>query len=134
MTSTANRAGERFIHLLNLDGFDKTFHVMANGEELFDGREILLQSKDGVMLPVNVDLDGRKIVYSTAEIVGVTEQSIQFRLTQPEDVIVFEGVVEVASSSDYVVEKNEGMTKIISRKHAKVNDQLTVEFEMSLKR
>ncbi|WNB92649.1 beta-galactosidase [Bacillus sp. NEB1478] len=134
MTSTSNAEGERFLHLLNLDGLDKTFKVYENGEALFDGREVLLQSKDGVMLPLNVDLDGRKIAYSTAEIASISEGSIEFRLTQPEDVIVFEGDLEFSANEHYFVEKKrDGFTKITSRKHAKVDDKLVVEFELSLK-
>ncbi|MDR7073223.1 beta-galactosidase [Fictibacillus barbaricus] len=133
MTSTSNAEGERFLHLLNLDGLDKTFKVYENGEALFNGREILLQSKDAVMLPVNVDLDGHKIAYSTAEIAGVFDGHIEFRLTQPQDVIVFEGDVGIAENQDYFVEKRDGFTKIKSKKHAKVDDQLVLELEMSLK-
>ena len=38
-TSTANEEGERFIHLMNLDGFDKTLKVYSEGEALFGGRD-----------------------------------------------------------------------------------------------
>jgi hypothetical protein len=48
-------------------------------------------------------------------------------------VIVFEGDVGIAENQDYFVEKRDGFTKIKSKKHAKVDDQLVLELEMSLK-
>ena len=37
MTSTASGQGERFIDLLNLDGFDKTFRLYQHKDVLFGG-------------------------------------------------------------------------------------------------
>ncbi|RZT21488.1 beta-galactosidase [Fictibacillus sp. BK138] len=126
MTSTSNREGERFIHLLNLDGFDKEFTVTDGEDVLFEGRKILLQSKDGVMLPMNLSLGNVKIAYSTAEIEAVYEGSIDFRLTQAKDVIAFENGAEILPSEDYEVEESQELTLVKSKKHAKVDDQLRV--------
>jgi beta-galactosidase len=126
MTSTTNGDGERFIHLLNLDGFDKELTVSEDGETLFGGRKILLQSKDGVMLPINLSIGQVNIAYSTAEITGVNEGSIDFRLTQAEDVIAFDGGTKILPSDDYKVEKQDEITLVKSKKHAKVDDQLRV--------
>jgi beta-galactosidase len=128
MTSTSNDSGERFIHLLNLDGFDKEFHLFENGEPLFDEKKITLQSKDGMMLPVNILLEEGKIVYSTAEICKIDKKSIEFRLTQAQDVIIFESSMEVAPSDHYSIEKVDQRTIVTSRKHAKVDDHLLVSF------
>ncbi|MFC4600621.1 beta-galactosidase [Cohnella hongkongensis] len=128
MTSTATKEGERFIHLLNLDGFDKDLRVMDGGKALFDGRKLLLQSKDGVMLPLNVIIGDVKIVYSTAEIAKVDNGRIEFRLTQPEDVIVLETDREVIPSDSFTAEKKGGTMTIVSRQHAKVNDRFTLQF------
>ncbi|WP_316570856.1 beta-galactosidase [Neobacillus sp. YIM B06451] len=129
MTSTANREGERFIHLLNLDGFDKELRIYENGEELFGGLKLLLQSKDGVMLPVDLELEGREIAWSTAEITGYGPNSMDFRLTQKSDVIAFKEGAAIASSPDYTVERDGGLVKVVSLKHAKVDDRLTVYFK-----
>lgn len=128
MTSTAAKSGERFLHILNLDGFDKELTLYENGQKLFGGRKVLLQSKDGVMLPLNINFQKFRILYATAEIVNVTEDSIEFRLTQKEDVIVFETEHEILPSEDYEVRKNGDTATILSRKHAKVDDSLTVSF------
>lgn len=128
MTSTASRDGERFIHLLNLDGLDKELRLYENGEPLFDGRTFVLPAKDGVMLPVGVTFHGVKIVSSTAEISSVTEQAIVFRLTQPADVILIETERDVSSEDNCRIEKNGASVRIVSGKHAKADDQLVVRF------
>ncbi|MGM0805704.1 MAG: beta-galactosidase [Bacillota bacterium] len=126
MTSTVDTEGERFLHLLNLDGFDKEFTVYEDGVALLGGRKLLLQSKDGVMLPMNLAVGSVKIAYATAEITGVSADYIDFRLTQVEDVIAFERGTKILPSADYVIEENEELTLVRSKKHAKVDDQLQV--------
>ncbi|NIK77131.1 beta-galactosidase [Paenibacillus castaneae] len=129
MTSTRNEQGERFIHLLNLDGFDKKFRIYENGSPLFDGRELWLGSRDGVMLPLQMKLNvSLKIVEATAEIMGVEANAISFRLTQPKDRIVIETSLEVEPSDAYEIERHETTIHILSKQHAKVDDQLTVRF------
>jgi len=127
MTATASVEGERFLHLLNLDGFDKELHVMDNGEALFGGRKLLLQSKEGVMLPLNVTFGDVTIVYSTAELLGVQAGRLELRLTQPEDVIVLETERTVRPHPSIAIHKEGKRTTVISRQHAKVNDQLVIE-------
>lgn len=128
MTSTANEALERFIHILNLDGLDKEFYVYENGEKLFGGHKILLQNKDGVMLPINVTYNNVTIEYATAEIMEVKENSLEFRLTQKQDVIALNTNREVLPSEDYEVKTEGNMTLVVSKKHAKVDDCLVVNF------
>ncbi|WP_078379054.1 beta-galactosidase [Sutcliffiella halmapala] len=127
--STSVSAGdERFIHLLNLDGFDKDIHLSHNGAALLEGRRLTLQSKDGVMLPVNVTYHEVKIVYSTAEIMQVAKDAFEFRLTQNADTISLETERNVLESDDYVLEKHGVKTIVTSKKHAKVDDKLVVRF------
>ncbi|UVI29070.1 beta-galactosidase [Paenibacillus spongiae] len=128
MTSTSNEAGERFIHMLNLDGLDKSFRVYEDGVPLFDGREITLGSKDGVMLPVGITASGILIRHSTSEITGIADDEISFRLTQAQDWIVVDTAREILPCDDYTVENHEGLKRIVSRLHAKVDDRLTVRF------
>ena len=82
MTSTINREGERFIHILNLDGFKKEFYVYEDEEKLFGGEKLQLNAQDGVMLPLNMHFSGGVIEYATAELVNMQENTLQFRLTQ----------------------------------------------------
>jgi len=130
-TSVSN-GEERFVHLLNLDGFEKEIQVRLDGEKLLGGRTFTLQSKDGVMLPVNVTFEkaGLKVVYSTAEIMEVTSDSIGFRLTQSSDSILLETNRVVLENADYHVEKVDSSKVLItSKKHGKIDDHLVVNFK-----
>ncbi|SDX14088.1 beta-galactosidase [Paenibacillus sp. CF384] len=127
-TSTVNQEGERFVHILNLDGFDKEIHLTDGSEQMFGGRRFEIASKDGVMLPIGMTFGDVRIAYSTAEITAVSQESIAFRLTQAEDVIALETERGIADSTDYTVEEQGGMKLVVSRKHAKVDDKLTIVF------
>jgi beta-galactosidase len=128
-TSVSN-GNERFVHILNLDGFDKEIQLNLDNEMIFEGRKFTLQSKDGVMLPMNVALDhpGVTVVYSTAEIFNVSDNSIEFRLTQKRDTICLNTDRTVVDSEDYTIDKEGSMVTLTSKKHAKVDDRLVVKF------
>lgn len=128
MTSTATEDGERFLHLLNLDGFDKEIRLFDRGAPLLEGRPFVLSSKDGVMLPLDITYHGVKIVYSTAEIAQVSEDELAFRLTQAEDVIALKTDRRIAASDAYSVRQDGNTVYIISKKHAKVDDRLVIRF------
>jgi beta-galactosidase len=128
ITTQVNKDNERFIHILNLDGFDKEAQITLNNKVLFDGRTLLIQSKEGVMLPLNVTYNGVKINYSTAEVYQVNEHSIEFRLTQVSDVISIETDKEIELSLDYNLTKQNNKYFITSNKHSKVDNQLIAKF------
>ncbi|RAP77608.1 beta-galactosidase [Paenibacillus montanisoli] len=127
-TSTANAEGERFLHVLNLDGFEKELSLSERGTKLFGGRKLAVGSKDGYMLPLGVSFGDVRISYATAEINAVSSDAISFRLTQPEDVIAVETERGIAPSEDYIVDEQDGIKLVVSRKHAKIDDKLTLKF------
>jgi beta-galactosidase len=129
MTSSATRDGERFLHILNLDGHDKTLYIREHGHPLLGDRPFVIGSKDGVMLPLNMSFHNVKIVYSTAEITKVAADSMEFRLTQSADVIAVETNRQIQPSKDYEVVSEGPITFILSKKHAKVDDYLKVSFK-----
>jgi len=128
MTSTASDGGERFLHMLNLDGFDKPLHVTDRGTTLFEGRTFVLPAKDGVMLPLNVTFHGVTVLWSTAEIARVAEQELEFRLTQSEDAIALQTARTVLPDAQYKIEHRGDHVLLVSRKHARVDDRLVVRF------
>jgi beta-galactosidase len=128
LTSTASPDGERFLHILNLDAFEKEIHLTERGRDLLEGRALVLRGREGVMLPLNVAFGAVRIVYATAEITRVADAAIDFRLTQPADVIALETERHIAPSNDYTVEQRGKTVLITSRKHAAVDDQLTVRW------
>jgi len=129
--TTVKANDEQFLHILNLDGFDKAFHVTLKGKPLFAGEKIELHSKDGLLLPLNVDLaDNLSICYATAEIFSVCAAEIQFRLTQSKDKIVLKTDREIMPSKNYDIEQQtDNVVVIHSNKHAKVDNMLTVKFK-----
>jgi beta-galactosidase len=127
MTSTANPEGERFLHLINLDGFAKTLHLAENGKPLFV-KPLALQPRDGVMLPLGVTLGGVTIRRSTAEITGVGKRSLELRLTQDRDVIELQTARELLPGRDYTVERRGDAIIVTSRKQARVDDRLVLRF------
>jgi beta-galactosidase len=130
MTTSGSRDGERFLHVINLDGFDKQLHITEDGKSLLDGRSLVLRSREAFMLPLNVKLaDDLRIVYSTAEVAEVTDGEIHFRLTQPEDVIVLETTRKPQQSDDYRMETSGKTTTITSRKNAAIDDKLVLRWE-----
>lgn len=128
ITSMKNKDDERYLHILNLDGFDKDVHLSYNNEPLFEGKKLTIMGKDGLMLPLNMTFNDVKLHYSTAEIFNVKDHEITFRITQSEDVIVLETSKEVLPSEDYSVTKKGNRLYITSKKHAKLEMYLTVKF------
>lgn len=129
MTTTSNENGERFLHLINLDGIDKTFHIYENGQPLFEGNEITLRSRDGLILPLNVSLGDTKILYSTAEITGFSENSISFRINKPGDIIALETNRKILPSNDYVIERKEEKLQVIRSKMQFATGEIKIELE-----
>lgn len=78
MTSTKGEQTDRFIHVLNLDGFEKSFSIYENKEALFNRKKIHLGAREGLILPLHVKYGDVKVCYSTAEVKHVTDSSITF--------------------------------------------------------
>lgn len=129
MTTTSNEHGERFLHLINLDGIDKTFHIYENGQPLFEGNEITLRSRDGLILPLNVSLGDTKILYSTAEITGFSKNSISFRINKPGGIIALETNCKILPSNDYVIERKEEKIQVIRSKMQFATGEIKIELE-----
>ncbi len=125
MTIAKNK-DEKFLHILNLDGFDKNVKINYKDEVLFEGKELLIKSKDGLMLPINLELDNIHIVYSTAEIFERESKQLTFRLTQNEDVIVIKGTNIVAKNDGYKLEEKDGNTYIYSLVNSKIEEYMKV--------
>lgn len=130
MTTSATAAGERLLHVLNLDGFDKELRITECGQPLFEGRSLLLRRREGLMLPLNLSIGETRIVYSTAEIASRMEGAIEFRLTQPQDTIALASSQVVPPGQDYDVERRGDLQFITSRKSAALDDRLIIPLEV----
>ena len=115
MTSTRTPDRQRLLHLLNLDGFAKVVRPTEHGSALFGGRDLRLGPKAGVMLPLGVRLGPGKIEWATTEIVGSDADSVTFRVTQPEEVVVIVSDRPILPSADYTVRQENGAWTVTSR-------------------
>lgn len=129
MTSTSNSKGERFIHIINLDDFEKELGIIDNGSPLMGGRRIVLAGKEAVMLPIGVEYENVKILYSSAEITGISHEAFEFRLTQDRDFIVVETNRKILPDDGYTVIGDHNKVEIISNNSYKIKDKLKVYFE-----
>jgi beta-galactosidase len=112
MTSTANPAGERILHLLNLDGFDKEIGLTENGMPLFGGRRITLRSREGLMLPLGLRYGETTIVWATAELQEAGPARLAFRQAQAEDAVALRTPLRVSASPTHTVQTLDGTTII----------------------
>ncbi|HEX6291900.1 MAG TPA: beta-galactosidase [Herpetosiphonaceae bacterium] len=128
MTSTASEDGERFLHLVNLDGFPKTIRISEREQPLFGGRPLSLARKAGVTLPIGVRFGDVRIVYATAEIAQVEHQAITFRLTQPDAVIAVETERQIVAADAFSMEQRGTTTLLTPRRSAALHDRLTVRW------
>lgn len=119
---------ECFLHVLNIDNFVKKCKMYYKSEVLFEGKEMYLGSRDAYLLPIGVQIGHYLIAYATAEIYDIHESAIQFRLTQPQDVIVWEGFVSIELSDKYDVKQENGRTYVYSKLDGRIEEFLTVYF------
>lgn len=128
MTAMKNDANERYLHMMNLDGFDKKIHVTIEGEPLFGGRALRLASRRALMLPLEMELDGKFLHYATCEIVGREADRWNLRLTQEQDVLVFRGTGLVRPCEHYTVLEENGQTLVTSLLDARIHETMTLYF------
>lgn len=86
----------KFMFIQNYDEYRKNMSFDYFGEELFDGKEIWIQPRTGLILPLNYEIgNGVKIIYSTCEIVGRTANEIEVICKQNIERIKFTGKIQV---------------------------------------
>ena len=128
MTAMAGGNRERYLHMMNLDSFDKHIHVAERGQPLFGGRLLRLAAKRALMLPLEMELDGKFLEYATCEIFGRSKNQWILRLTQEQDVLVFRGTGLVAPCADYDIREENGITTVTSRLDARIHETMTLYF------
>jgi beta-galactosidase len=129
MTSTVNKNGERLVHILNFDGFDKEFRIYKDGAPLFNGTRIYLPAKQGIILPINLSLNnGVKIVSSTVELTAYDTVSLSFRLTGNHGAVVLDCNRDVKPSPYYASFKNNGHTIVELPEKTNSMKNMTIDF------
>ncbi|WP_041054434.1 beta-galactosidase [Jeotgalibacillus campisalis] len=132
MTSVGNEDRERFIHILNLDGLEKEFHLFENEVKLFEGHKVALPAKRGLMLPVNVKLEKAIIRYATAEIKERACDHVTFAIQAEEQIIVIdtEHEITIEPSSLKAVKKG-NMYSITANLYDCRGEDVTIRFNES---
>jgi beta-galactosidase len=115
LTSAVTPSGERFVHALNLDGVDKSLHIQDDEMPLCDGRAMTLRRRDGVMLPVDVQLGDVTVAWSTAEIVALRDGGLTLRLTGDEDAILLRTDRDIVPDAGYEVTRRDDGVLVESR-------------------
>lgn len=130
ITSNINDHNERYIHIINLDGFDKTFNLYEDGKPVFD-EPLHAFDREAFMLPFNIVIDKNLTIQrSTAEIYRIEDDAITFRLTQPKDRIEIKTSRTIVPNEDYdVTKQNDDQYIITSKLHGKIHDYLTIHFK-----
>ncbi len=128
MTSTANVDGERMLHLLNLDGYDKLVRLTLDGRKICSGQKIRVAARDGLMLPLNLRFGDITLLHSTAELVRIRGRSFEFRLTQSRDTIEFATARSCIEADDYTVTAIRGRLRVRPNMVARSADCLVVRF------
>ena len=81
------------------------------------------------MLPLDINMEGLRIIYSSAEIFQIRENEIEFRLSQPQDIIYLESNYQICPSDEFQIKKDGNKYKLISNKNAKIDNKLVIRFE-----
>ncbi len=129
LSMTKDKKEEKLLHILNLDTFEKEAILSFKDTPLFEGRQLRIPAGEGMMLPIDLTIDEKHLLFSTAEIYERTKEYWILRLTQEEDVLIFSGIDLIQKQDDYKIEEQEGITKVISCKNGKVNEYLKLYFK-----
>jgi beta-galactosidase len=73
VATTADASGQRLLHVLNVAPMPQTFTVDLDGVPLTDGTPVHLPARAGLMLPVDVRLEGGVLRWATTELDGAAD-------------------------------------------------------------
>ena len=90
LASAYTPEGARFIHALNLDGIDKDLRLFDRGQPLFEGRQVMLRRRDGLMLPLDLPIAGGLVRWASCELLGYDALGCTFRRSGPRDAIAIQ--------------------------------------------
>jgi beta-galactosidase len=74
-TSTADATGQRLLHLVNVAPVAQRFRARLDGAPVAGDAELSMPARSGLMLPLDVRLDGAVLRWATAELDGAGDGS-----------------------------------------------------------
>ncbi|GEM03312.1 glycoside hydrolase [Halolactibacillus miurensis] len=128
-TTSVRDKDERFIHILNLEAYEKKYHLLEHERMLFDGELLTLEGYEGVMLPIDININEATCIhYSTCEIISYDSKHVTFD-TKSKDVKIKMTTTNKVSVSPEINKKQEDNNYIFTLKNNKEVETLTVYFE-----
>ena len=108
VASTADASGQRLLHVLNVAPVPQAFTVDLDGAPVTDGTPVHLPARTGLMLPVDVRLDGGVLRWATTELDGDGDPATVSlrRLDRPFSALI-DSDREVAADGDATVVRTE---------------------------
>ncbi len=96
-----------YLSALNLDEYRKVLTIKRLGKLMFDGHPLILQSRQGVILPLGLVINSKVILeYSTAELIENNTTSLTFSITAKEAWIKFSGINKLTVSHPHTLIKD----------------------------
>lgn len=118
----------RFMFIQNYDEYEKTMVFDYFGETLFDGYELTIGARKGLLLPLNYKIsEAVEIIYSTCELTHKKENEIEFFCKQPSEIMKFTKRPDAMSSEidSRIVEEDSHFKLIINNC---LNKKVTIKF------
>lgn len=105
----------KFMFIQNYDDYEKNMSFDYFGHTLFDGRELNISPRSGLILPLNYRLNSRiKLLYSTCEITCKKENEIEVFCRQEIETLKFDSKIEIIDlNADYELQKVGDYYKLI---------------------
>ena len=104
-TTTRSEDGQRALHVINISGSPATVTVALDGTSIVAGTRLQLPPRSGHILPLGLDVAGRRIDWASVEIAGVdADGRIHFRPGLDEDggtTVVVDGIQMTLLAEDH---------------------------------
>ncbi|GAA5035341.1 beta-galactosidase [Terrabacter aeriphilus] len=85
-TTTSTSDGQRAVHVINTSGAPASVTVALDGTAISGGASLLVPARSGHILPLGLEVGGRRLDWASAEIAGVdADGTIHFRPGLDED-------------------------------------------------
>lgn len=124
--SQKSASGARFVHILNLDDFEKSFNIYENGAKLFGG-DLTLSGGDGVVLPIGLTLSQCEVFYSTAELMQ-TEGDVVLRLVGKPDRVLLSKKPTVTADCLFEIIEQDGKFMLTLQSERSLSKAATLTF------
>lgn len=131
MSSRVNEEGGRYLTVVNIDEYPKTTHLFRHGQALFDGKEITVPARRGLLLPLDMQIaPGVRILWSTGEFIGLEETEEQITLTvslmQKTEELVLETDWGVCPSEEYDLAYTAKGIRICAKQDGRLHEKMRI--------